>query len=281
MDNSSSLLGALRQAIRETESDGGALRRSPHLEATLQTVTEAAQSGAMEQGLQAVAQQRERLEMARQDLETHAQGVPADTTAAAIVQRIRDLYAANARGLDTLETATRRADSAALAEAADVLRRNLHDLMECHEAWKSEMSILEAEAGGTVAVSEAYAKLYQASDQLALGQLDVKDWLRVLEPLEHDLLAMQQKLDEGLGTLSIKLAEDAYASSIAAEIQLALQEGVQGLRRMRDYSVAHEVAALNEGWTRLVAGNVRMQKAMHTMAASQGMGGDVVILEDE
>lgn len=284
MNNPSQLLGALRQTVRESEGDGGAPRRSNNLETTIQAATEAVRSGTVEPGLQAVAMQRERLALARHDLETHAQTVPPDTTAGAIIQRIRDLYAANGQSLDALEAAIKNLDGDAVDRAATVLADNTADMFDCHDAWKGEMTIMEAEAGGTVAVSEAYARLYQASDQLVLGQISANDWLKVLEPMERDVLQMQQKLDDGVATLRLKLAGEALAASIAAELQMALQEAVKGLQRMREYLASKDVAALNEGWSRLVAGNVRLQKATHTLTASQGVGGstsDVVILEDE
>lgn len=283
MENPSQLLGALRQAVRETEGQGAAPRRSAHLEATLEAASGAVATRIAEPGLQAVALQRERLEMARQDLETNAQTVPPDTTAGAIVARIRALYEANAQSLDALETAVSNLDDEGLGRAAEALRQNMADLFECHDAWKAELTIMEAEAGGTVAVSEAYARLYQASDQLVLGHISVSDWLKVLEPMERDVLSMQQKLDDGLKAFRLKLDEEPLAASIAAQLQLALQEAAQSLERMREYIPSKDVAALNEGWSRLVAGNVRLQKATHSLTASQGGSNvsDVVILEDE
>lgn len=282
METPNDLLGALRQTVREAESTESAPpRRSNNLESTLEAALQAVASGAPASGLQAIATQRQRLEAARADLEAHAVDVPAETTAARIVQRLRGLYARNGEALTTFETAVRTCDAAAAAQGADALRAITVDLFDCHDAWRAEMSLMEQEAGAVVMVPPLYGRLYEACEKTALGQMPVEAWRAVFESVEGSVHDTQRRLDDGLAVMGAALTSDAYASSIATEVQAGFNEIAAGLQRMRDFLGAREISALNDGWTRLVSGHVRTQKALHTLLASQGAGSDVVILEDE
>ncbi|NDD28285.1 MAG: hypothetical protein EB084_08490 [Proteobacteria bacterium] len=281
MDSKSELLGALRQTLRGVESGSEPKRRSNNLETTLEAALEAVRDDDVRGGRQAVAAQRARLEQARSDLETQSQSVPPGGNAEAIVDRIRSLYAQNAAALDALDTAVAALDEAAVEQCSTHLRDLTAEMFDCHDDWQAEMRALEQHEGGSVLVPEAYGKLYDACEAIARGQIIPAEWKRVLDAVESEVTRVRAQVDTGLETLNTPLEGDTFARAVANEVQRGLSESLQGLHRMRDFARTSSVADLNEGWTRLVAGNVRVQKAMRSLTAGQGRSTDVVILEDE
>jgi hypothetical protein len=275
----SDLLGALRQTMRESEVGGvdSGPRQSRNLENTL----EAALEGPPEQGLAAVREQRARLQAALGDLESHLQGMPLEGTAGALVERIRALYRENGEALGALETAVGASDRARVAALAETLREITSRMFECHDAWQAELRLMEQQSSGMVVVPEQYVALYEACDKVARGEIDVGAWRAVLEPVASQVRSTRDRVESGLGGLGGRLAEDPWCEGLAAQVRLGLEESVRGLERMGAYPGSGNVVDMNEGWNALVAGTLRIQKAMHAMSAGQGESNDVVILDQD
>lgn len=278
MDEANDLLAALRHTFRDAAVGGPATpsRRSQNLESML-----AAAEGPRGAGLAAVREQRQRLETARQLLETHLGGVSLGGTAAALVTRLRRLYDDNGEGLDALEAAVERGDPPGVSVAASRLRAITDQMFECQAAWQAELRLMEQEQAGMVVVPDAYVSLYNACEQLARNEIDIDRWLAVLEPIEQQVQASRDQMERSLGSFASQLADDPYCAGLVGQVRSGMVESLSALARMRNFVSSRELTDLNQGWSDLAAATVRVQKAMHSMSAGQAGRGDVVILDDD
>jgi hypothetical protein len=284
MAEGSDLLSALKQTLKDPnapEAETGP-RRSPHVEAMIAVLLEARAGNATpEQALAAIETMQQRLAAAQQDLENSVQNANLSATQEALVERIREGYRENGVILNAMHATAAASDYASLDQHVDELRRLTGQLYACYDTWQVEAREATQTGDGMAMVPVSYGKLYEACDQVARGNVAVSVWLESLNAVETEIRNIARRLHDGIGSLSDKLAKDTYCSALAGEILAGYDDSIEALGIMRQFESDRNVAHLNQGWTHLVGGHLRSQKALRSLQAGAGGTSDMVILDTD
>lgn len=290
------LLSAMRSTIRSTDAEP---KESLLLENMIETVLGALEGDyKREQAVQAVDQERKRMQLVLSSHEGQFNLVRADEEVTAALEKVRAEHQRYDAELVRLEAATNAGEAddavASLRDLANVMRESAIVLQDGLRRLQPKAARPTANASPsataapavneteTVPVPAVYAELLDVSKELSVGKATRAKWTKVLSTARQDMVQMRDVVNREMGAAQ----RDPEATARLNGALKAVGDALTAMDTMERYPTSGDVNDLKSGWNTLLDAIVAITRALKLKpnVAKSSRNADVrdqVVIDDD